>query len=149
MYCYVEATISGERVRCVLLATYRRDIEQVVQKKRFFSKRVIFQRKERSRCLIFVPHQHAIKEIIEIDESELLSPIPPRPSAFIQITSFVSRFLLDESGYCEYKIKDFNGYDFVAKDTSFIGNAIDGCRDVCLEVLYKYDKTLASLGSES
>lgn len=148
MYCIVEASIGGVRTKCVLLAVYRRDIEQTVYRKGLFGRKVRYRREERSRCLLFVPYRHALKDIVEIDESELLYPISSMPPEFVRSAAFTSRFLLEENYFSEFEVRDFCGYEFVLNDTSFIGNVAYGYKDISLKTLYEYDKAFAELDIE-
>ena len=145
MYCIVEALVKNERKKCVLLATYRRDVEVPIHRKSWSRNKSIVKHEERKKYLVFVPYQHTIKEVIEIDENELLSMECNLPYGFIQIAAFTSKYIIEDPYCLEYEIIEFCGYEFIARDIYFIGNVINDCQDICLEALYNYDKSLADL----
>ena len=143
MYCIVEASVNNEREKCVLLAAYRRDVDIPIQRKSWFRNRTVIKHEERKKYLVFVPYQHSIKEVVEIDENELHSMECNLPDDFIQIAAFTSIYRIEGTDGMKYKIREFCGYEFIARDICFIGNVINGWQDDCLEVLYNYDKSLA------
>ena len=143
MYCIVEASVNNEREKCVLLAVYRRDVDIPIQRKSWFRNRTVIKREERKKYLVFVPYQHRMKEVVEIDENELLSMECNLPNDFIQIAAFTSQYVIEDPFCLEYEIREFCGYEFIARDICFIGNVIHHWQDACLEVLYNYDKSLA------
>ena len=145
MYCIVEASVKNERIKCVLLAAYRREVEMQIQRKSWFRNRTKVIHEERKKYLVFIPYRHAIKEVVEIDENELLSMECSLPNDFIKIAAFTSKYVIEEPYCWEYRIKEFCGYEFLARDVYFIGNIINDCQNDCLEVLYAYDNKLAEL----
>lgn len=145
MYCIVEALVNNERIKCVLLAAYHRDVEMQIQLNRWFRTKTMVKHEERKKYLVFVPYQHRIKEVVEIDENELLSMECNLPNGFVQIAAFTSQYIIEDPFCLEYEIREFCGYEFIARDIYFIGNIINGWQDVCLEALYNYDKSLAEL----
>ena len=149
----VEAIIYGESTRCALLACYRRDVEKLVPKKHWLRTRNEPVREERSMRLVFVPYRHELKEIVEIDESQLRSAGEVPPGAFVRAPTFVYRCPVEEyeldgqiiRNFCEQEIRDFYGYAFAAENPAFLAAAINGLPEVSLELLYRQNPAWATL----
>lgn len=149
----VEAIVYGEPTRCALLACYRRDVEKLVPKKHWLRTRNELVREERSMRLVFVPYRHELKEIVEIDESQLRSAGEIPPGVFVRMPTFVSRCPLEEyelNGriiqiFCEQEIRDFYGYAFAAENPAFLAAAISGLPEIGLELLYRQNPARAAL----
>ena len=149
----VEAIVYGEPTRCALLVCYRRDVEKIVPKKRWLRTRDELVREERFMRLVFVPHRHALKEIVEIDESQLLSAGEIPPGAFVRAPAFVARCPFEEyeldgqiiRNFYQQEIRDFYGYAFVAENPAFLAAAIGGMPEVGLELLYRQNPSWAAM----
>lgn len=149
----VEALVHDEPTRCTLLACYRRDVEKIVQKKHWLRTRAELSRAERPMRLVFVPHRHTLKEIVEIDESQLLSAGEIPPGAFVRTPAFIARCSFEEyeldgqiiRNFCEQEIRDFYGYAFVAENPAFLAAAISDQPEISLEILYRQNPAWATM----
>lgn len=152
----MEALVYGEATRCVLLATYRRDVEQIARRKRWLRTRDEIVKEERRMCLVFVPYLHKMKELVEIDEDALLAEGEIPSGAFVRRPTFVSKALADEYEYegrtiqyfYQQEIRDFWGYAFVAENSDFLAATIHGHSEVALEILYRQNPEWATLSLE-
>ena len=74
MYAIISAVINGAAAKCVLLGSYRRIEETLIVKKTLFGVRTKTHREEKRKCIVFIPYRQALKEIAEIDESQVTRP---------------------------------------------------------------------------
>lgn len=86
--------------------------------------------------IVFIPRKHAMKDIVFIDERQILSMEKYSNGNWFKINSFVSKFIKEEPYYCEYVIENFYGYKFIYDDNEFIANIRNGLKKYCLETLY-------------
>ena len=86
--------------------------------------------------IIFIPWKHAMKDIVFISEEQILSIDRVEDDNWINIDSYISKFVKEEPYYCEYEIENFNGYKFIYDDNEFIANIRNGLKKYCLETLY-------------
>ena len=109
-----------------------------VEKKFLFFKyysKVIDKRKFKM-YIVFIPWKHAMNDIIFISESQILSIDRVEDDNWINIDSYISKFVKEEPYYCEYEIENFNGYKFIYDDNEFIANIRNDLKEYCLETLY-------------
>ena len=125
MYAIISAVINGAAAKCVLLSRYRRIEETLIVKKTLFGVRTKTHREEKRKCIVFIPYRQALKEIAEIDDTFTYATGETYPG--------------------EFEIRDFCGCPLLLEDASFLENVLADERDACLEALYRYDPTLASL----
>lgn len=143
MYAIISALISGAAIKCVLLGSYRRIEQTLTFRKTLFGVRPKMNREEKRKCLVFIPYRHTLKEIAEIDESQVLTANAAIPADYVKANSFT--YATGETYPGEFEIRDFCGYPLLLADASFLENVLADERDACLEALYRYDPTLASL----
>ena len=86
--------------------------------------------------IVFIPWKHALKDIVFISEEQILSIDRVEDDNWINIDSYISKFVKEKSYYCEYEIENFNGYKFIYDDNEFIANIRNGLKKYCLETLY-------------
>lgn len=86
--------------------------------------------------IVFIPWKHALKDIVFISERQILSIDRVVDDNWINIDSYISKFVKEEPYYCEYEIENFNGYKFIYDDNEFIANIRNGLTKYCLETLY-------------
>ena len=86
--------------------------------------------------IVFIPWKHALKDIVFISEGQILSIDRVEDDNWINIDSYISKFVKEEPYYCEYEIENFNGYKFIYDDNEFIANIRNGLKKYCLETLY-------------
>ena len=86
--------------------------------------------------IVFTPWKHALKDIVVISEGQILSIDRVEDDNWINIDSYISKFVKEEPYYCEYEIENFNGYKFIYDDNEFIANIRNGLKKYCLETLY-------------
>ena len=86
--------------------------------------------------IVFIPWKHALKDIVFISEEQILSIDRVEDDNWINIDSYISKFVKEEPYYCEYEIENFNGYKFIYDDNEFIANIRNGLKKYCLETLY-------------
>lgn len=86
--------------------------------------------------IVFIPWKHAMKDIVFISERQILSVDGVDDDNWINIDSYISKFVKEEPYYCEYEIENFNGYKFIYDDNEFIANIRNGLKKYCLETLY-------------
>lgn len=143
MYAIISAVINGAAAKCVLLGRYRRIEETLIVKKTLFGVRTKTHREEKRKCIVFIPYRQALKEIAEIDESQVLTANAAIPADYVKANSFT--YATGETYPGEFEIRDFCGCPLLLEDASFLENVLADERDACLESLYRYDPTLASL----
>ena len=108
-----------------------------------FGVRTKTHREEKRKCLVFIPYRHTLKEIAEIDESQVLTANAAIPADYVKADTFT--YATGETYPGEFEIRDFCGCPLLLEDASFLENVLADERDACLESLYRYDPTLASL----
>lgn len=86
--------------------------------------------------IVFIPWKHAIKDIVFIDERQILSIEKEIDNGWINIDYYVSKFNKEDPYFCEYEIENFSGYKFVYDYNEFIANIRNGLKKYCLETLY-------------
>ena len=86
--------------------------------------------------IVFIPWKHALKDIVFISEEQILSIDRVEDDNWINIDSYISKFVKEKSYYCEYEIENFNGYKFIYDDNEFIANIRNGLKKCCLDTLY-------------
>ena len=86
--------------------------------------------------IVFITWKRALKDIVFISESQILSIDRVEDVNWINIDSYISKFVKEEPYYCEYEIENFNGYKFIYDDNEFISNIRNGLKKYCLETLY-------------
>ena len=86
--------------------------------------------------IVFIPWKHALKDIVFISERQILSIDRVEDDNWINIDSYISKFVKEEPYYCEYEIENFNGYKFIYDDNEFIANIRNGLKKYYLETLY-------------
>ena len=143
MYAIISAAIYGAATKCVLLGSYRRIEQTLTFKKTLFGARPKMRREEKRKCLVFIPYRHALKEIAEIDESQVFTANAAIPADYVKTDSFA--YATGETYPGEFEIRDFCGCPFLLEDASFLENVLADEQDACLEALYRYDPSLASL----
>ena len=138
MYNRITFNYDGIITKCMLLAECD-FIETIsVEKKFLFFKyysKVIDKRKFKM-YIVFIPWKHAMKDIVFISEEQILSIDRVEEDNWINIDSYISKFVKEEPYYCEYEIENFNGYKFIYDDNEFIANIRNGLKKYCLETLY-------------
>lgn len=86
--------------------------------------------------IVFIPWKHALKDIVFISEEQILSIDRVEDDNWINIDSYISKFVKEKPYYCKYEIENFNGYKFIYDDNEFIANIRNGLKKYCLETLY-------------
>lgn len=131
-------TIKDINVKAVLLATFELQSE---------NKRGILKKKPKyeSKCLAFIPWKRRMKEVIIISSEKIEMINHLEGDCIVNKDEFISPFVEEKPYYCEFKIINFFGYDFVLNDKSFIANVIQCCIDKPLELLYEKMPKLLNL----
>lgn len=86
--------------------------------------------------LVFIPWKHAMKDIVYIDERQIISIDNCSEVEWVNIDRFISKFTKEEPYYTEYVIENFKGYKFIYDDNEFIANLRNGLSKYSLETLY-------------
>ncbi len=143
MYAIISAVINGAAAKCVLLGSYRRIEQTLTFRKTLFGVRPKMNRDEKRKCIVFIPYRHALKEVAEIDELQVLTVNAAIPADYVKADAFA--YATGEMYPGEFEIRDFCGCPLLLEDASFLENVLADERDAYLESLYRYDPTLASL----
>lgn len=107
MYAIISAVINGAAAKCVLLGSYRRIEETLIVKKTLFGIRTKTHREEKRKCIVFIPYRQALKEIAEIDESQVLTANAAIPADYVKADTFT--YATGETYPGEFEIRDFCG----------------------------------------
>ena len=86
--------------------------------------------------IVFIPWKHALKDIVFISERQILSIDRVVDDNWINIDSYISKFVKEEPYYCEYEIENFNGYKFIYDNNSFIVDLVLSDTKDNLNILY-------------
>lgn len=86
--------------------------------------------------IVFIPWKHALKDIVFISEEQILSIDRVEDDNWINIDSYISKFVKEKPYYCKYEIENFSGYKFIYDDNEFIANIRNGLKKYYLETLY-------------
>lgn len=89
--------------------------------------------------LVFIPYQHRLKEIIEVDEENIIKNNFKVIPTWAKVESFTSEaFEYPEAQYKDRLIiKNFLGYKFIYEHNEFICNLVLGNANENLDILYK------------
>ena len=85
--------------------------------------------------LVFIPWKHQEKELLAIEENEIIDGNLVIPAEWIRVDKFTSP-TRDEIPDC-FEIRDFWGYDFIYENDFFIAHCLEHRDREPLEVLYK------------
>lgn len=136
MYNRITFKYNGIITKGILLGEcdFIEQIADVIEEKKFlfFSsfKRVFKDRKFKI-YLVFIPWKHAVKDIVFIDERQIISIDHCSEVEWIIIDRFISKYTKDE-----YVIENFKGYKFIYDNNEFIANLRNGLGKYYLETLY-------------
>ncbi len=85
--------------------------------------------------IVYIPWKHAMKDVVYINERNVISIDYFYEDNWINIDTFISKFIKEKPYYCEYTINNFSGYKFIY-DNGFIANLRNGLSKYSLETLY-------------
>lgn len=129
-------------IKGILLGKYQRQHEELrpYQKRCLWKTKTVYKTETilTSFYIIFVPWKHKEKQIIEIDERNIVTPQAIKlDKSWIKAEEFTSE-TLDGSVYpLSMKVNDFIGYKFIYDNNSFIINLLLHEEWDNLTVLYK------------
>jgi len=130
-------------VEAIPLAKYYREHKKkILEKKKFLFfnfEKYKYVNVKTPLWLVFIPYKHSLKEIIEIDESDIIENKFVISPAWVSIDTYISEaYDYPESQYKDrVKIRHFLGYRFIYDYNEFICNEVLHNKNHNLAILYK------------
>ncbi|MDE6441231.1 MAG: hypothetical protein K2L12_00575 [Clostridia bacterium] len=143
----VSITENDKFIKCLLLANFELEQEFLETKKFLCFKSQVLSKKFVKSALIFIPWQHREKEIRIVEIDKIIEKNNIADKDFIRVNDFVSPYVEESPYYCEFRIKNFYGYDFIYNYANFIANIFEQDGYKSYEVLYKNKPELLSLSN--
>lgn len=140
----VEFNYDRKCTKGILLGKYQGSYEKMYsEKKKIFGKMItktIYQTRivQTTFYIVFIPWIHQEKELIEVDEKDMIHPeMLPVDANWIQIDKFVSKACYDEIYHQRVEVENFIGYKFIYENNNFITNLRLHETTENLTILYK------------
>ena len=93
---------------------------------------------EKNKWLVFIPWKHSEKEVVLVDDADVVSQDFSFPQQWINVSKFISPYTEELPDWGEkYEVADFCGYPFIVENESFIANIKMYYNSVPLKILYK------------
>ena len=139
----IKARINDKLIDVIFLAKFSLTTkeEKVITKKFLFFKFNVMKmiNETKDYYLIFIPWKHQKKELKIISKSDVFEDYEfENIEQIVKIKSFeVKENAKDYERYCDLKVENYTGYDFIYKNQTFIADLYFGEENKCLEILYK------------
>lgn len=139
----IEFSDGGRVMKGILLGKYQRPHEEVCSYERkilWRTKTILKRRRENAPFyVVFVPWKHKEKELMEIEEKQIVNLQSVRADAeWIQKDEYVSKIYDGPICHASMKVVDFAGYPFLYENNSFVINLCLREREDNLKILYEH-----------